>query len=94
MFNEQPTNPGMLDRNQSVSVEKEVLKRISNSVIFKHVLELPQSYQEVLYLYYYLDLNTREIADATAASEGTVSGRLHRARQQLENYLRMEGMGS
>jgi hypothetical protein len=44
MFNEQPTNPGMLDRNQSVSVEKEVLKRISNSVIFKHVLELPQSY--------------------------------------------------
>ncbi|MGM0883868.1 MAG: sigma-70 family RNA polymerase sigma factor [Bacillota bacterium] len=94
MFSEQPTDPGLLDRNQMISVEDEVLKRISNSLIFKHVLELPQPYQEVLYLYYYLDLNTREIAEATAASEGTVRGRLHRARQQLENYLRKEGLSS
>ncbi|MBD2869918.1 sigma-70 family RNA polymerase sigma factor [Paenibacillus sp. IB182493] len=94
MFTEQPTDPGLMERNQTVSVEEEVLKRMSNSLIFKHVLKLTQQSQEVLYLYYYLDMSTREIAEATAVPEGTIRGRLHRARAQLEDYLRKEGLGS
>jgi RNA polymerase sigma-70 factor (ECF subfamily) len=90
-FTEQPTDPGMLVNNDPGSVEEEVLKRYSNTLIFKYILRLPQHYQEVLYLYYYLDLNTREIAEATTTAEGTVRGRLHRARQQLEDDLRKEG---
>src|SRR5690606_11889304 len=91
MNSEQPASPETLERNPTISVEEEVLKKLSNSIIFKHVLQLPKPYQEVLYLYYYLDMNTREIAEMTAGSEGTVRGRLHRARQQLEEYLRREG---
>ncbi|WP_245600040.1 sigma-70 family RNA polymerase sigma factor [Paenibacillus harenae] len=94
MFSEQPTDPGLMERSPSAGVEEEVLKRLSNSLIFKHVLKLSQQNQEVLYLYYYLDMNTREIAEATAVSEGTIRGRLHRARQQLEDYLRKEGLDS
>lgn len=91
-YSEQPTDPGMLENNHPGSVEDEVLKRISKTLIFKHILLLPHYYQEVLYLFYYLDLNTREIAEATSTSEGTVRGRLHRAREQLGDKLREEGL--
>jgi RNA polymerase sigma-70 factor (ECF subfamily) len=91
-YTEQPIDLGMLVNNHSGSVEDEVLTRLSKTLIFKHILELPQYYQEVLYLYYYLDLNTREIADATSTTEGTVRGRLHRAREQLKVSLSKEGV--
>ena len=92
MNTERPAPPEKLVSGVSISVEEEVLRRVGSTLIFKHVLKLPQIYQEALYLYYYLDMNTREIAEATEASEGTVRGRLHRARQQLENDLRREGV--
>jgi len=48
-------------------------------------------YREVLYLYYYLELSTREIAQAIDAPEGTVRARIHRARELLGHALRKEG---
>jgi RNA polymerase sigma-70 factor (ECF subfamily) len=90
MSSEEPTDPALLHRDQRVSVEEEVMKRLSNSMILKHVLNLPVHYQEVLYLYYYLDLNTREIAEATESPEGTVRNRLHRGRELLGEYLTKE----
>jgi RNA polymerase sigma-70 factor (ECF subfamily) len=92
MYTEQPTDPGTMVKIHPGSVEDEVLKRLSNTLILKHILQLPQHYQEVLYFYYYLDFNTKEIAEATSTAEGTVRGRLHRARQLLEDYLRKEGL--
>jgi RNA polymerase sigma-70 factor, ECF subfamily len=37
-------------------------------------------------------LGTRDIAEATGAPEGTVRGRLHRARALLGEYLAKEGL--
>jgi RNA polymerase sigma-70 factor (ECF subfamily) len=77
--------------NYAYNLEEEVLKRINSTQILKHVLSLPLHYKEVLYFYYYLDFNTLEIAKAAEIPEGTVRGRLHRARKLLAGKLEKEG---
>jgi len=90
MFAEQPTDPSRMERGRTLNVEDEALKRLQKSEVLRHLLKLPLPYQEALYLYYYLDLNTREIAEATASPEGTVRNRLHRAREALAREMRKE----
>jgi RNA polymerase sigma-70 factor (ECF subfamily) len=90
-YSEQPAEPGLLERIHPVSAEEEAIERLNRTTVLKHVLALPGHYQEVLYLYYYLDLSTREIAEATGAPEGSVRGRMHRAREVLGKHLREEG---
>lgn len=77
---------------RSPGTEEEVMRRLSRSMILQHVMGLPAIYREVLYLYYYLELSTREIAEAVDAPEGTVRGRIHRARDMLGQLLRKEGL--
>ena len=88
---EEPTDPLLLRRDHPVTVEEEALERLNKTAVLKHVLDLPLPYQEVLYLFYYLDLSTREIAEAIGSAEGTVRTRLHRAREYLGERLRREG---
>lgn len=90
MTSEQPTDPSLMGLKPTISVEEEAMKRLEKSEIWQHILRLPMLYQEVLYLYYYLNLNTREIAEAIGSPEGTVRGRLHRAREQLGEELKKE----
>ncbi|WLD93600.1 sigma-70 family RNA polymerase sigma factor [Alkalihalobacillus sp. AL-G] len=89
---EKPTDPFLIDGSSQFSVEEEVLKRINNTDMLKHVLNLPLHYREVLYLFYYLDLSTAEITKAIETPDGTVRGRLHRARKRLEECLKKEGL--
>jgi RNA polymerase sigma-70 factor (ECF subfamily) len=90
MFTEQPTDPSKMEQGRTFNVEEEALKRLQKSEILQHTLRLPLPYQEALYLYYYLDLDTREIAKATSSPEGTVRNRLHRAREALAREMRKE----
>lgn len=90
MFFEQPTDPGLMELGRTVSVEDEAMKRLRKSEVLKQLLRLPLPYQEVLYLYYYLDLNTREIAEIVTSPEGTVRTRLFRAREALAQMLKNE----
>ncbi|MGO4373980.1 sigma factor-like helix-turn-helix DNA-binding protein, partial [Paenibacillus sp. MCAF20] len=60
--------------------------------VLQYVLQLPLPYQEALYLYYYADLNTREISEAISTPEGTVRNRLHRAREMLAREIGKEGI--
>jgi RNA polymerase sigma-70 factor, ECF subfamily len=78
--------------NDEYNLEVEVLKRINSTEILKYVLALPLHYREVLFLYYYLDFNTLEIASASGNPEGTIRGRLHRARKLLKEQLEKEGI--
>jgi RNA polymerase sigma-70 factor (ECF subfamily) len=94
MSSEKPMAIELLHEACNVNVEDEAMRRLSQTVVLKHVLKLPMPYHEVVYLYYYLDLSTREIANAIKVPEGTVRGRLHRARELLEDYLRREGLES
>jgi RNA polymerase sigma-70 factor, ECF subfamily len=90
--NEEPIDPYLMKQNFEFNLEEEVIKRINKTQVLKHVLNLPLHYQEVLYLYYYLDFNTIEISKATEISEGTIRGRLHRARKLLGDQLIKEGL--
>lgn len=51
------------------------------------ILQLPVKYREVLMLYYYEDLQVKEIAELLGAAESTVKSRLQRARNQLQMLL-------
>ena len=93
MFSEQPTAPDRIDTGRTISVEEEALIRLEKTEVLQHVLRLPLVYQEALYLYYYLDLSTREIAEATSSPEGTVRNRLHRAREALARQMNKEEIG-
>lgn len=92
MTQEQPTDPLLLESSVLRNVEEEAMERLDQTTILKYIAKLPVHYHEVIYLYYYLDLGTREIAEATGAPEGTVRGRLHRARELLGEYLIKEGL--
>jgi len=87
MYTEQPTDPSRMEQGRTISVEDEALLRLEKSEVLRHVLRLPLPYQEALYLYYYMDLSTREIAEATSSPEGTVRNRLHRAREALTREM-------
>ncbi|MFS0726762.1 sigma-70 family RNA polymerase sigma factor [Paenibacillus sp. 1P07SE] len=87
---EQPTDPGLLALNRTGSVEEEAMARLGRSELLQQLARLSLAYREVLYLYYYLDFTTTEIAEATGVPEGTVRGRLHRAREQLAQKLKEE----
>lgn len=89
---EKPIDPVLLQLTEQAGAEEHAMKRIQNTMILKRVLSLPQHYHEVLYLYYYLDLTTPEISEVTGSPEGTVRGRLHRAREMLKAMLKKEGL--
>ncbi len=90
MFTEQPTDPSRMDLGRSISVEDEAIERLEKSEVLQYMLRLPLPYQEALYLYYYLDLSTKEIAQATSSPEGTVRTRLHRAREAMAREMYKE----
>ena len=90
MFAEQPTDFSRIDRGRTLSAQDEALARMEKSEVLQHLLRLPLPYQEALYLYYYLDLSTREIAEATSVPEGTVRNRLHRAREAMAREMKKE----
>ena len=51
--------------------------------LYDAVLALPQAYRIVLYLFYYEDMPTREIAAVLHISQNAVTTRLTRAREAL-----------
>jgi RNA polymerase sigma-70 factor (ECF subfamily) len=86
-----PSDTLITDGRITDNLEAEVINKINNTEILKHVLKLPLHYQEVLYLFYYLDFSTVEIAKATGDPEGTIRGRLYRGRKLLGEQLDKEG---
>lgn len=58
--------------------------------VTKKVLALPAAYKDVILLYYYKELDTREIAQVLQIAQGTVRSRLHRGRLLLQKALESE----
>ncbi len=92
MNSEQPTDPLVLHRYTPFDMENEAVKRLESTVVLKALLELPMPFQETLYLFYYQDLSTAEVATALGINEGTVRSRLHRGRESLRKRLGKEGI--
>lgn len=64
-----------------------VLQKESFQELGKAVNHLDVRYRTVVLLYYYNDMNTKEIARVCGILEGTVKSRLYRAREQLKEQL-------
>lgn len=58
--------------------------------LFQSVLALPPKYRGPLYLFYYEEMSTEQIARALGRSPSTVRTQLSRAREQLRHILKEE----
>ncbi len=55
--------------------------------LYSCICSMEPKFREVVILYYFDELKTREIAKILNISEGTVKSRLSRAREKLKKYL-------
>lgn len=62
------------------------------SGLFKQVMNLPEKYRVILYLFYYEEFSVKEISSLLKISESAVTTRLSRARKKLkDNILEVTG---
>lgn len=58
-----------------------------NSNLYHAVMTLSKDYRTVIYLFYYEDYSTKEIASMLGKNESTIRSHLARARKKLKNIL-------
>lgn len=73
---------------EEVQTEKD-----SHSQVYEEVMALPEKYRIVIYLYYYEEYSTKEIADILHAKEATIRTRLARGRKLLKMQLDYQEAG-
>ena len=56
--------------------------------LYQAVMALPEKYRIVLYLFYYEELSTKEIAESLGVRQTAVTTRLSRGREQLKKRLK------
>ena len=56
--------------------------------LYETVMELPEKYRVVLYLFYYEEFSTKEIAELLGLRQTAVTTRLARGREQLKKRLK------
>lgn len=69
-------------------VDEKLIAQEEQRQLLQEISELNYKYKEVLLLYYYQELATKEIAQVLGIKEGTVRVRLQRAREKLSVQLR------
>lgn len=62
------------------------------SGLFEAVMALPEKYRVPIYLFYYEDLTTAEIARVVKCPVSTIQTRLSRAREQLKKSLQEDAL--
>ncbi len=72
---------------------KEMDRRMEHDDMMKALAKLTPDHREAVMLYYYQDLDVRQIAAIQKVPEGTVKSRLHKARSKLANLLGGEKHG-
>jgi RNA polymerase sigma-70 factor (ECF subfamily) len=83
-------------RSKCTSIEELAEAGLSNpdaseeSELFQAVMSLPEQHRTVLYLYYYEDLTTKEIAGILNQKEAHVRTRVSRARKKLKEVWKDE----
>ena len=65
-------------------------ENIETDDIFQVVMELPEKYKTVVYLYYYEGFPTAQIAEILGKKESSVRSDLRRGREKLREVLREE----
>lgn len=67
--------------------EEWAARSLERGAIMRAVESLPREMREVVYLYYYFEFSTPEIARMLGVPEGTVRSRLARSRHHLRQLL-------
>lgn len=75
------------DRQSDHSTEQEVLQKLNENELVEKIMELPVKYREVLVLYYFESLKSREIAKMLGLKESTVRVRISRGLEKLKEQL-------
>lgn len=68
-------------------VDEEIERKMQYEELLKEVLSLPLKYREIIILYYYEELSTKDISEALKIPEGTVRSRLFRGRTILKSNI-------
>lgn len=69
------------------TTEQLVVRRMEDDHLARHVMQLPVKYREMIVLYYFEQLKSREIAELLDMNESTVRVRLKRALEQLKKMM-------
>lgn len=77
-------------RNTRELMETDAVSQPEDGSLMETIMSLPGDYRIVVYLFYYEEYSTKEIAKLLRVSQSTVTTRLHRARQQLRERLKEE----
>lgn len=80
--------------NDSVTPEELALQKDHSSALLQTVMALPIKYREVIILFYFKELSTKEISDVLNMNEATVRTRLNRGRAKLQECLSSERGGA
>lgn len=76
-----------LEEDTKENVEKEVLQKEEDKTIINAVMDLPVSYREVVFLYYFEELTMKEISSIINVNENTIKTRLRRAKDILKQKI-------
>lgn len=74
-------------RANETNPEDETISKSESNQLFHHVMNLPIKYREVIILFYFKELSTKEIADMLHVKEATIRTRLKRSREKLKKCL-------
>jgi RNA polymerase sigma-70 factor (ECF subfamily) len=69
------------------SIEQQYLDAETSNILYQQIRKLDKKKRTAVMLYYFSELNTREIAQVMGCLEGTVKSRLHFARKMLKSNL-------
>ncbi|WP_062109049.1 sigma-70 family RNA polymerase sigma factor [Bacillus niameyensis] len=69
------------------SSEEQFSMTVDSMQLAKSVLSLPVKYREVIILYYYDEMNTKEISQLLSINNSTIRSRLQRGRNLLKERL-------
>ncbi len=78
-----------VDRSITLDIlpEPSLSHDIKDDTVIVEVMRLPGKYREVILLYYYQGMRTKEIAETLSLPQPTVSSRLKRAKNRLAKRL-------
>lgn len=73
--------------SQEKEVENQVIQRYEDEQLVTTVMSLPDTYREVIYLFYFEELSIKEISYLTGVNQNTIKTRLKRAKEILKDCL-------
>jgi RNA polymerase sigma-70 factor (ECF subfamily) len=71
----------------SQNIEERGIQNLESQNLWLAVRRLDFTNQQVIYLRYFLEMSTQEVAETLQVPEGTIKSRLHRALQRLRGVI-------